>query len=234
MRGRLPATVALAFLGVLLAGAIAWSVLVPRNAQAGPVRAVGGFQRVAEPAVSRDKPASVFFMSALYCPFCAAERWALADALARFGSWSNLKPALSTGGVDGFSALPTYDFLHAHYTSRLVIFTAKDIADTDGRPLQTLTSQEKTAVDRYDPRGSIPFVIVDDAFVQLGSGYSPGLLVNKRFDEVRADSKRGTPVGEAIRHEADVLTALICLGDGGKPPNVCRAPAVEALGAQAR
>ena len=41
------------------------------------------------PLTSGGKP-EVLYMGAEYCPFCAAERWAMVVALSRFGTFSGL------------------------------------------------------------------------------------------------------------------------------------------------
>jgi uncharacterized protein DUF929 len=227
----------LAGAAVLIAGLVAGGGTWQTSATAAgapPVRSIGGFTRVATPSVSPDQPVSVFFLSALYCPFCAAERWALADALGRFGTWADLGPSHSTGGVDGIPEIPTYDFVHARYTSRFVQFQARDIADEHGNARQALRPAEQALVNRFDPEGSIPFLLIAGGFAQLGSGFSPGLLVGKPFVQVRADLAGDSPDGRAIRHEADVLAALICVAHRGIPQTVCAAPAVRGLETQVR
>lgn len=194
-----------------------------------PVASIGNFTRVAKPRVSSGGKVPVFFLSALYCPFCAAERWPLAIALGRFGTWTDLAPSHSTTGVDGFSAIPTYDFLHAQYHSRYIDFAHRDVADAQGHALQTLSPAEESIVNRFDPGGGIPFLIIDGAYAQSGSGYSPGLLVHKPFAEVQAGLQTQAPDARAIRDEAEVLTALICHADGDRPTRVCTVSAVHAL-----
>ena len=212
---------------VIVAVGVGYAVLGHRSVA--PTPAIGNFQRVADPAVTPGQPVPVFFLSALYCPFCGAERWALVDALGRFGTWSNLNPSQSTAGVDGIAAVPTYDFVHAHYTSRYVAFTPRDVADAQGNPLEPLQLEERALVNRYNPDGGIPFLLIGGAFAQVSSGYSPGLLAGKSFSQVKSDLTAKAVDGQAIQHEADVISALICVADGGQPQNICDAPAVRAL-----
>jgi hypothetical protein len=61
------------------------------------------------------KPAIVF-VSEESCPFCAAERWPLAVALARFGSWSQLGITRSAA-TDIFPGTATLSFRSARYHS---------------------------------------------------------------------------------------------------------------------
>jgi hypothetical protein len=221
-------------IAMLLAAVLVRLAVETPAAWADAPASIGKFQRVASPTVRKSGPATFFFMSALFCPYCAAERWAIVESLQRFGSWSNLGPSKSTGGTDGFAALPTYDFLRASYTSRYVDFTARDIADAQGHPLQRLDAAQQTLVNRYDPKGGFPFLIIDGSYVQTDSGYPPGLLVDKTFAQVRSAIRRETPLGRAIKQEADLLTALLCIGDGDRPARVCGASPVRALVARAR
>src|SRR5579883_612664 len=59
--------------------------------------ATGGPKAAAQaPALTQDGKPEVLYMGAEYCPFCAAERWAMIAALSRFGSFSNLHTTTSS------------------------------------------------------------------------------------------------------------------------------------------
>ena len=50
-----------------------------------------------QPPLSFDgKSPAILYYGAEYCPFCAAERWAIIAALSRFGTWSGLKITASS------------------------------------------------------------------------------------------------------------------------------------------
>src|SRR5438876_6623085 len=96
-RGRrvMHACIVLAALGVLSGGSGAGA---PAALAAHPPAALGGFRHVAtRPWLDHGKPV-VLYVGAQYCPFCAAERWALVLALSRFGHWAGLRPMRSTAG----------------------------------------------------------------------------------------------------------------------------------------
>jgi hypothetical protein len=221
-------------IAIVLASVLGSLAVGTRDAWANSPASVGKFQRVATPVVHKNGQAPFFFMSALFCPYCAAERWAIVETLQRFGSWSNLEPSTSTSGIDSFAALPTYDFLHASYTSRFVDFTARDVADAQGHPLQKMDAAQQALVNRFDPKGGFPFLIIDGAYVQTDSGYPPGLLAHKTFAQVQSAIRHDTSLGRAIKQESDILTALLCIGDGNRPTGVCSAAAVRSLVLQAR
>src|SRR6202012_1289098 len=51
----------------------------------------------------------IFYAGAEYCPFCAAERWAVVLALSRFGTWTGLGETRSSPG-DQFPRTATFTF----------------------------------------------------------------------------------------------------------------------------
>jgi thiol-disulfide isomerase/thioredoxin len=226
-------------LGVLLLVAAMWNpggalARSPAGAPATPSHAgLGRFHQVSgTPWLYHGKPV-VLFVGAQYCPFCAAERWALVMALGRFGQWSGLGQMHSTHGESGFPSLPTYDLLHATYRSGAIALQEREVADFAGRPLQPLTPEQSRAVDAYDPHGSIPFQLIGGRYAQISSGYSPGLLIGLSFDQAHAlvyqqpDSK----LSRAVTGEANIISALICseLGPPAHSMAGCRLPAVQAL-----
>ena len=48
------------------------------------------------PMTLNGKSPAMLYYGAEYCPYCAAERWAMTAALSRFGTWSNLKITASS------------------------------------------------------------------------------------------------------------------------------------------
>lgn len=170
------------------------------------------------------------YVGADYCPYCASMRWPLVKALSRFGTFSGLGARQSTTGVDGFPSIATYDFNRVSYQSSNVAFQAVEIADPSGNPLRQLDAMQASLFNRFDPSGGIPFVFVAGRYVaQLP--YSPGLLENRTFEQIKADVDSASPdqLGTAIDQEADVITALICSGDAVQPEVVCNAPSVQQL-----
>ena len=62
------------------------------------------------------KAPAMLYYGAEYCPYCAAERWAVVAALARFGTWSNLKITASSH-TDVYNDTHTFSFKGATFTS---------------------------------------------------------------------------------------------------------------------
>lgn len=171
----------------------------------------------------------VLFVSALYCPFCASERWALVKALGWFGTWSGLRTSISHAGSGGFGVIPTFELLHAHYQSRYVAFVSRDIEDENSQPLQTLTPSQQTLFNRYDPSGGIPMVLVANR-VMLGAAYQPSELAGRCFSSVQGALQRAGPQHyvQDINGEANRIAGILCGTDGMQPAAVCTRSSVRA------
>ncbi|MBV9282178.1 MAG: DUF929 family protein, partial [Chloroflexi bacterium] len=191
----------------------------PANIVASPP--LGQFRRAGRKLTLGGKP-ELLFVGAQYCPYCAAERWAVVKALGQFGSFSGLKAGANGQGEGGFNLIPTFDWLKATYSSRYVSFDHKDVQDRNHNPLQALSPQEQSLFNRYDPTGSIPMVLVG-GYVMDGSGYDPSAIDGKSFAAVQRGLQDGTPASYVwdVNAEANVLTALLCHGDGGRPRPAC-------------
>jgi len=193
-------------LGALLAAIIvAFSLLGTRSS--------GGLLFDASaPLLTKDGKVLVVYVGAEYCPFCAAERWAIVQALSRFGTWMNLRPALSAPATiePSLPDLPTYTFVNATYVSDAVAFEGYEIADRLQNPLQSPSAIAQQLLQRYDPTGSIPFLSIGGKYYRVGSGVDASLLVGKTFDQVKAqlDARQG-PLFEAIEKEASLIEGAI-------------------------
>lgn len=190
----------------------------------GGIKAISG----QPPLTAKGKP-EVLYVGAEFCPYCAAERWALATALARFGTFSNLD--ITRSGVnDGDYA--TLSFVNAKYTSPYVTFVGKEMEDRSGNALQKLTPQENTLASTLGPtKGQINFPFIDfgNKFVLSGSQYDPSLLGSATAEQIAAElGNPTTKLGKAILGSANNATAAICALTGNKPANVCTSAGVQA------
>jgi hypothetical protein len=190
---------------------------------------LGGFQQVEDQSAPVQGRLPVLFVSAQYCVFCAAERWALVDALERFGTLSQISPSQSAIADGVNTPIPTYDLTRAQFASPVVDFQHVDIADQHGNPLQQLTAAQQSRLDQYDPRGGIPFLDIGDVYVQVSSGYAPSLLQGLSFAQVQqALADPTSTVGQTIHQEGTRITALVCKLAGSAPQAACQDPAVQA------
>lgn len=153
----------------------------------------------------------VYFMGAGFCPFCAAERWAIVMALERFGKWEGIVEDKSAGQDEKYLNVPTFNLARARYSSEHIEFAGKETADRNFEPLQELDDSDFEILDMYNPDQMIPFLLVDGQYMQVGTGFSPEMIQNMSHEQVRTElSNPESVIGKAIREEIDNITALAC------------------------
>lgn len=225
------------------------------------------------------------------------ERWSLTKALEQFGTLSGVTPATPVCGPPRNISLhrpdmvtpcsaPTFDWSHARFTSKYLVFVHKDLLDHDGMVFQRLTVVEQKVFDRYvrAAPGSGPLSVGQSVYNVLSpsegsshvfplisvGGYLQTLSQVPLFGDFAPDSSfyvtqdhdyrqgftvlpftylyssysiskvesalvSGTPPAPNstmiadVNAEANVITALICHADGGKPANVCGRSVIKAL-----
>jgi hypothetical protein len=191
------------------------------------------------PALTADSKPRVLYVGAEYCPYCAAQRWAVAVALSRFGSWSGLGQTHSSSS-DVFPNTPTLSFHGAHYTSRYISFTGYEtttnkLEGNQYQPLDRVSPADQKIFDTYDQppyvdgSGGIPFVDIGGSYVLSGASFSPQILSGMTQEQVAsALSDPGSPVAKAVDGAANALTAAICNVTKGSPAGVCDTAGVRA------
>ena len=185
------------------------------------------------PLTENGKP-EVLYMGAEYCPFCATERWAMAQALSRFGTFSGLK-FIHSDPSDVYPSTPTLTFYKSNYTSKYVAFTPVEETTVNKQPLQTPTSAQQALNGKYDvppntsTAGSIPFVDLGNKFMLSGAQYDPQLLQGKTWAQVAAALKDpSNPIAQGADGAANTFTAAICKLTNNQPATACT-PTVQAI-----
>jgi hypothetical protein len=193
---------------------------------------------------SNGKP-EILYEGAEYCPYCAAERWAMIVALSRFGTFSGLTTTHSasvngSGSSEVYPNTPTWTFYKSSYSSQYVTFTPVETqtnqpdSKTGGYTLlQTPTSAQNAIVTKYDgQQGSIPFIDFGNKYMISGASYSPQILAGKTWSQVGAAlSDKNSPIAKAIDGTANYITAAICKLTTNQPANVCT-PTITSLQSQ--
>lgn len=191
------------------------------------------------PALILSGKPEILYIGAEYCPFCAAERWPVAIALSRFGTFSGLGLTTSSS-TDVYPSTPTLTFHGSTYSSDLISFDAVETETNQlsatglgYRQLDTLSSVEQQLMRTYDAppyttsAGSIPFVLLGNRYVISGSSYRPDVLHGKTWQQVAsALADPSSPVAKQVLGAANTLTAAICQLTGGQPSNVCTSSGV--------
>jgi len=198
----------------------------------------------AQPPLSIGGRPAVVYVGAEFCPYCAAERWALVAALGRFGTFSHLG-ATASSTAEVFPGTPTFTFDGTTYRSNYVTFAAVEeygdrpsaTAPAGFPPLRDPTPEEWALVRHYDTgpfvpgAGTLPFIDVGNRLVVSGAGigFSPGVLQGLSMTQVATDlSSPAKPDARAVLGEANELSAAICATTGGKPATLCTSPGVRA------
>ncbi len=152
----------------------------------------------------------MFFVGAEFCPFCAAERWPLVVALARFGTFTALHDTVSSPQTV-FPNTPSFSFVGVAYSSPWVTLTGVELYSNQTGPdgsflrLGHLTAAQAAIADQSQAQ-------IADAVVHPAGPTEP-------------------PTGQAVLAVANQLSAGICASTGQLPARVCRSKAVLAADA---
>jgi hypothetical protein len=190
---------------------------------------------VGQPALTAGGKPEVLYIGGEYCPYCAAERWALAAAVSRFGTLSGLS-LIHSSPADVYASTPTLSFAKATYTSKYLAFVpvewfgeATDPSTPFGHVyLQQPTAQQQALFARYGS-GAIPFVDIGNRYVLPQVQYLPSALAGLTWTQVAA--AMGDPssaVARDIDGAANVITAAVCTLTHGQPGGVCQSAGVKA------
>ena len=193
------------------------------------------------PLTANGKP-EILYMGAEYCPYCAAERWAMIVALSRFGTFSGLATVHSAvsdgaGSQEPYPNTPTFTFAHASYSSPYLSFSPVELQTNIPDPsngsyttLQTPTAAQQALITKYDAppyvtssqAGAIPFLDFGNKYVSIGVSYSNQTLAGLSWSTIANDlSNPNSAVAQAVDGTANYITAAICKMTGNQPASAC-------------
>jgi thiol-disulfide isomerase/thioredoxin len=185
--------------------------------------------------LTRNGKPVITYVGAEYCPYCAAERWALTVALSKFGTFKNLG-FIHSSATDVDPSTPTLTFYKSSYTSNYVEFDPVEAQTVTKATLEKPTKQQSALMAKYDAPpyvpdssydGSFPFVDFANKYVINGASYDPASLKGLTWAQVAAALKDpSSPVAKGVDGAANLITAAICKATGGKPGNVCTSAGV--------
>jgi len=174
----------------------------------------------------------VFYDGAEYCPYCAAQRWAMAVALSRFGKFTKL-PETSSASGDTYPNTSTLSFYGSTYSSSYIDFVSVEETTNqpDGNggytPLQTPTTDEAKITSTYNAppytsQPGIPFISIGNQYLELGPAYTPANLANLSQQDIAATfSNSSSAVAKDVLGGANYMTAAICAITNNQPASVC-------------
>jgi hypothetical protein len=189
-------------------------------------------------ALTANGKPELLYLGAEFCPYCAAERWAMINALSRFGTFTGLatiRSAARDGGgtAEPYPSTPTWTFAKASYSSAYLTFTPvemntniPDKASGGYTALQTPTAAQQALIDKYDApyQGAIPFIDYGDRYLSVGASYDPGVLQGLAWAQIAADLHNpASPVARAVLGTANYMTAAICDLTSDQPAAACTA-----------
>jgi hypothetical protein len=199
-----------------------------------------------QPALTLNgKSPAMLYYGAEYCPYCAAERWAMTAALSRFGTWSNLK-IVASSQTDVDANTHTFSYYGASLASPYIAFTGieqyTDIPTASGYTnLQNPTKQEAANLQKYSSSTftgagasssggiSFPFVNINNRAIISGASYDPAILAGQDWSEIAGNlSNPNNPATQAIVTTANYMSAGICASTKDQPSSVCTSSGVKA------
>ena len=197
---------------------------------------------ITAPALTADGKPRVVYLGAEYCPYCAAERWAMVVALSRFGTFSGLGQTTSSPS-DVYPSTATLSFHGSTFTSPTIAFTGQELQSNqvvNGQytTLDTPSAADQALIGTYDAppyfsqSGAIPFVDIGGKYLISGASYDPGLLQGKTHAQIAAAlSDPTSPIAKGVDGTANLITAAICKTTANAPAAVCNSAGVQAAAA---
>ena len=183
----------------------------------------------------------VVYLGAEYCPYCAAQRWAVVAALSRFGTFTGLG-ATHSSTVDVYPDTRTFSFHGSTYASPYVSFSPVETASNvvQGNhyaPLDTPTALQNRLIREWDvppyvpssSAGAIPFIDYGNRFVSVGAQYQPQVLQGLSMQQIAAALRDPqSAIAQDVVGSANSIAATICRLTHDRPAAVCSSSGVRA------
>lgn len=184
--------------------------------------------------VTNNKP-DILYEGAEYCPYCATERWPMAIALSKFGTFKNLGLTQSSS-TDVYPNTQTLSFYKSIYASSYVSFTPIEIETNipngsgSYTNLQTPTTTENNIINKYDASpylpsqdaSAIPFIDLGGKFLIAGASYSPQVLQGKSAKQIASSlSNANSAIAKGADGVANTIIAAICKMTNNRPQTAC-------------
>jgi thiol-disulfide isomerase/thioredoxin len=174
-------------------------------------------------ALDQNGKPTLLYIGAEFCPFCAAERWSLVQALSRFGTFSGLEQIRSSE-----DNIATFTFANASYSSKYLNFDMTENQDQQHKTLQAVSSTQKAQWIKYPiPKTTgvgFPFLDFNGKSVAPIPLVDPTVVKGKTWAQIAASlSDKSSPIAQWIDGGANTITAAICQMTDNQPASACTA-----------
>ena len=189
-----------------------------------------------QPVLTSGGKPEMLYIGGEFCPYCAAQRWAMVVALSRFGTFSGLH-FIHSSSTDVYPNTPTLTFYKSSYTSKYLTFTPVEWYTVTHAVLQRPTSAQMALFRKYNgppyvpaaDAGSFPFVNIGNQALIIGSQYLPTAFSGLTWTQVAAAIRNpGTTIAKQVGGAANMMTAELCKLTHGQPGGVCTSAGVKA------
>lgn len=187
------------------------------------------------PLTAGGKP-EVLYAGTEFCPYCAAQNWALLVALGRFGTFTGVNE-IRSASYPPIPPLDSWTFYGSSYSSGYLTFIpvemysnvlvsprADPLKATSYRPLQKLTPAQRVLMKEADKSNSTPFTDFAGQAVMIGSPILAQTLEHLTWSQLTSAlrARRGA-AAQAIIGAADYITAELCTLTRDRPATACPA-----------
>jgi thiol-disulfide isomerase/thioredoxin len=180
---------------------------------------------------SAGKP-EMLYIGAEFCPYCAAERWAMAVALSKFGTLSSPLHGIHSSSTDTDPSTPTLTFYKSTYTSKYLTFTPVENETVTHAALQNTTAAQQAVWVKYSPSGQLgyPFIDFGNKYLINAPQFDPAVLSGLTWEQVAQQMRDpSSKVAQGVLGSANYMTAAICKMTSNAPASVCSAASVTAM-----
>jgi len=195
-----------------------------------PLTAVNGPRLVA----LGSKP-QLLYIGGEFCPYCAAARWSLLNALSRFGTFSGLRYMRS---ADNDGNIATFTFARGTYHSPYLDFVMREASDRDRKDLQPLTNAQEL-LDLTLGHGGVPFIDINGLYAlnSNAAGYPTSndakLLIGMDWVQIAQALQNATdPITGGTIGSANFIAAAICSQTADRPASACKTPTIRSIEGQ--
>ncbi|MBV9688289.1 MAG: DUF929 family protein [Ktedonobacteraceae bacterium] len=169
-----------------------------------------------------------FYYGAEFCPYCAAQRWAVVVALSRFGTFTQL-PETTSASDDIFPNTATFTFYHSAYSSSYLDFVPVEAQDRNRHTLQIPTADQQQIINQYNFTG-FPSIDIANRYLILGPLFSPDVLTGLSQKDIASQLSDPTSrVAQNILGSANYMTAAMCVATHNQPASVCTAAPIPSI-----